>query len=260
MDGAAGYAIGIDCGSTLCKGVLLGPQGIVALSVLPTGWDLRESALRVAAELRGAAESLSNTVADIPVIATGYGRNIAPERSRAVTEISAHARGVCRLMPGTRTVIDIGGQDCKVIAVENGRALSFQMNDKCAAGTGRFVQMVLERFNADLPLMDELLAAEKSIQLNSTCAVFAESEIISLLAKGHSREEIVGGVALSLATKISSLASRVGVRPPVALSGGLAESAGLCRALSQVLNVAVRPLPQGLYAGALGAACMGLNL
>jgi predicted CoA-substrate-specific enzyme activase len=147
--------------------------------VLPTGWDLQESASRVLAELKSA---VSDTGAGIPVIAAGYGRATVRERKRAITEISAHARGACYLMPGTRTVIDIGGQDCKVIAVENGRVASFQMNDKCAAGTGRFVQMILERFNAGLPLMDELLAAGKSIQLNSTCAVFAESEIIGLLA------------------------------------------------------------------------------
>ncbi|GHV75341.1 activase [Spirochaetia bacterium] len=251
-----GYAIGIDCGSTLCKGVLLGPNGIAATSVLPTGWDLPESASRVLVELKG---SVSNTVTDIPVIATGYGRDTVRERKQAVTEISAHARGACCLIPGTRTVIDIGGQDCKVIAVENGRVTSFQMNDKCAAGTGRFVQMILERFKADIRLMDELLAAEKSIQLNSTCAVFAESEIIGLLAKGHSREEIVGGVALSLAVKISSLAARVGLRTPAVLSGGLAESAGIRRALSEVLGVEVQFLSQGLYAGAIGAACMGLN-
>ncbi|GHT61480.1 hypothetical protein FACS1894109_20070 [Spirochaetia bacterium] len=181
------------------------------------------------------------------------------ERTKSVTEISAHAKGASYLMPETKTVIDIGGQDCKVIAVENNRAASFQMNDKCAAGTGRFVQMILERFNADIPLMDELLAAGKSIQLNSTCAVFAESEIIGLLAKGHSREEIMGGVALSLAIKISSLAARVGIRPPVILTGGLAESSGIRRSLSQILKAEVQYLPQGLYAGAIGAACMGLN-
>jgi predicted CoA-substrate-specific enzyme activase len=160
-------------------------------------------------------------------------------------------------MPGVRTVIDIGGQDCKVIAVEKGRVISFQMNDKCAAGTGRFMQMVLERFNADISLMDTLLAAGKIIQLNSTCAVFAESEIIGLLARGYSREEIVGGVALSMAVKISSLAARVGLRPPVVLTGGLAESSGIRRALSQVLKVEVQFLPQGIYAGAIGAACIG---
>jgi predicted CoA-substrate-specific enzyme activase len=156
-----------------------------------------------------------------------------------------------------RTVIDIGGQDCKVVAVENGRVTGFQMNDKCAAGTGRFVQMILERFKADLPFMDELLAAGKSVQLNSTCAVFAESEIIGLLARGYSREEIAGGVAQSLAVKISSLAARTGICAPAVLSGGLAESSGIRRALSQALNVEVRFLPRGLYAGAAGAACMG---
>ncbi|GHU86986.1 CoA activase [Spirochaetia bacterium] len=250
--------IGIDCGSTLCKGVLLGPQGIEAFSVLPTGWDLQESASRVLAELKGA---VSNTVfGNIPIIATGYGRDTVRERSKTITEISAHARGAEYLMPGTRTVIDIGGQDCKVIAVENGRVTSFQMNDKCAAGTGRFVQMILERFKADISLMDELLAAGKSIQLNSTCAVFAESEIIGLLAKGKTREEIIGGVTLSLAVKISSLTARVGLCPPVVLTGGLAESSGIRRALSETLNAEVQFLPNGLYAGAVGAACFSESL
>ncbi|GHV11205.1 CoA activase [Spirochaetia bacterium] len=246
--------IGIDCGSTLCKGVLLGTNGIEAFSVLPTGWDLQKSASQVLAELKG---YISNTVDTIPVITTGYGRDMAPERKRAVTEISAHARGAEYLMPGVRTVIDIGGQDCKVIAVENGRVVSFQMNDKCAAGTGRFVQMILERFNADISLMDKLLAAGKFVQLNSTCAVFAESEIIGLLAKGYSREEIAGGMARSLAVKIGSLAARVSLHAPVVLTGGLAESSGIRSVLSETLNCEVQYLPQGLYAGALGAACMG---
>jgi predicted CoA-substrate-specific enzyme activase len=262
MAGGAEYAIGIDCGSTLCKGVLLKRGGIAAFSVLPTGWNLPESASRVLAELKassgGAALGGDSGVAEAPVIATGYGRDMVGGRTRAVTEISAHARGAEYLMPGTRTVIDIGGQDCKVIAVESGKVVSFQMNDKCAAGTGRFVQMILERFGADINFLDELLAAGKSIQLNSTCAVFAESEIIGLLARGRSREEIAGGAALSLAVKISSLAARAGLCAPVVLTGGLAESSGIRGALSQTLNMEVHYLPNGLYAGAIGAACMGI--
>ncbi|GHV20174.1 CoA activase [Spirochaetia bacterium] len=254
--------IGIDCGSTLCKGALLkkapgtfshNGAGIGAFSVLPTGWDLPESASRVLAELTGTPPKMA-------VIATGYGRGAVREKTKAVTEISAHARGAEYLMAGVRTVIDIGGQDCKVIAVENGKVTGFQMNDKCAAGTGRFVQIIMERFGADIALLDSLLASCLSIRLNSTCAVFAESEIIGLLAKGKSREEIAGGVAQSLAVKISSLAARVGVREPVVLTGGLAESAGIREALSQVLGIEVQFLPNGLYAGAIGAACMGLDL
>ncbi|MHC6203609.1 acyl-CoA dehydratase activase [Breznakiellaceae bacterium SP9] len=248
------YTIGIDCGSTLCKGVLLGHEGIAASCVLPTGWNLRETASRVAAELKK-----TQAGSKLPIIATGYGREQVAERTRAVTEISAHARGAAYLLPEVRTVIDIGGQDCKVIAVEDGRVRSFQMNDKCAAGTGRFVQMVLERFGSGLVLLDEMLSKGKAIQLNSTCAVFAESEIIGLLAQGHTREEIVGGVALSLAVKISSLAARCGVRSPVVLSGGLSESSGIRAALSRALNVDVQHAAQGLYAGAIGAACMGLS-
>ncbi|GMO25341.1 MAG: acyl-CoA dehydratase activase [Termitinemataceae bacterium] len=253
------YIIGIDCGSTLCKGVLLkkmpGNFSVDTFSIekfymQPTGWELAESASKTAAELSG-----SGAGGILPiVISTGYGRGMVGERTKSVTEISAHACGADYLMPGVRTVIDIGGQDCKVISVELGKVKSFQMNDKCAAGTGRFVQMVMERFGTDVSGMDKLLACGKSIRLNSTCTVFAESEIIGLLAKGCSREEILGGAVQSLAIKISSLSQRVGINEPAVLTGGLSESEGIRKALSQTLGIEVQHMEHGIYAGAIGAA------
>jgi predicted CoA-substrate-specific enzyme activase len=190
----------------------------------------------------------------VTLAATGYGREKISGAAMAITEISAHARGAEFLCPGVRTVIDIGGQDSKLISVEGGRVRDFQMNDKCAAGSGRFLEMVRKRLDLDLPLMEELLALQKKVPLNSTCVVFAESEIISLLAKGVSREEILGGAADSMAQRIAALAGRTELFSPAVLTGGLSESSGLCKVLSGVLGVELVPLPMGIYAGAIGAA------
>jgi predicted CoA-substrate-specific enzyme activase len=199
-------------------------------------------------------------IASVPLITTGYGREKIEGRSDTITEIGAHAAGAEFLCPGVRTVIDIGGQDCKIIAVEHGRARDFQMNDKCAAGSGRFVEMIRQRLNVDTPLMEELLGRDRRIALNSTCVVFAESEIIGLLARGVSREEILGGVAASLAVRIAALAARLPVAEPAVLSGGLSGSKGFAKALSRALGLEVKPLEQGAYAGAIGAAVGGLGI
>jgi predicted CoA-substrate-specific enzyme activase len=190
----------------------------------------------------------------VSLAATGYGREKISGTALVITEISAHARGAEFLFPGVRTVIDIGGQDSKLISVEDGRVRDFQMNDKCAAGSGRFLEMVRKRLDLDLPLMEEFLALQKRVALNSTCVVFAESEIIGLIAEGVSREKILGGAADSMARRIAALGGRVNILPPAVLTGGLSESPGLCKILSRVLGVELSPLPLGIYAGAIGAA------
>jgi predicted CoA-substrate-specific enzyme activase len=190
----------------------------------------------------------------VTLAATGYGREKIAGAAATLTEISAHARGAAFLVPGVRTVIDIGGQDCKVIAVEEGRVRDFQMNDKCAAGSGRFLEMVERRLELDTAAMEELLALEKEVPLNSTCVVFAESEIIGLLANGASREEILGGAVASLSRRIAVLAGKIGVFSPVILTGGLSESVGIRTALSRILGAELQPVPHGIYAGAIGAA------
>jgi predicted CoA-substrate-specific enzyme activase len=250
------YAAGIDCGSSFCKGALVRVKGDVSIERLvsmPTGWDTAETG----AEIRG------QLFAGLPpgsaiLTATGYGRDRILGRDQTITEISAHARGAEFLCPGVRTLIDIGGQDCKVISVEAGRVLDFQMNDKCAAGSGRFLETVCRRLRVEPPLLEDLLGRGKRIALNSTCAVFAESEIIGLLARGISREEILGGAADAMAARIAVLAARLTLAEPAALSGGLSGSAGIAAALSRALGIAVRPLERGAYAGAIGAALKGL--
>lgn len=254
MKGCA-YSIGIDCGSTFCKGVLYSGGEIEALTVRPTGWDIAAAGRLIMADLLGGRPAPRT---DVPVVATGYGREKIAA-TRTLTEITCHARGAEYLAPGSRCVIDIGGQDYKVIAADSGKVLSFQMNDKCAAGSGRFLEMVLSRLELDLDRMDELLAKGLAITLNSTCVVFAESEIIGLLSQGISREEILGGVVSSMAAKIAGQAARMAISAPAILTGGLSASQGISRALSKALGQTVTPVVNGLYAGAIGAACLALD-
>ncbi|MDR0377118.1 MAG: acyl-CoA dehydratase activase [Spirochaetaceae bacterium] len=254
------FLAGIDCGSAFCKGALLLNGNILALASRPTGWNVAETGRRILEELaaKGCGGTFNGeTPAGLRLAATGYGRERIPGADLTLTEISAHARGAEFLCPGVRTVIDIGGQDGKVIAVEDGRARDFQMNDKCAAGSGRFLEMVVRRLELDSAMMEELLALGKEAPLNSVCAVFAESEIIGLLAAGVSREEIIGGAVVSLSRRIAALAGRMGVFPPAAMTGGLSGSAGIRAVLSRVLGVELRPVPHGVYAGAIGAALAG---
>jgi predicted CoA-substrate-specific enzyme activase len=239
---------GIDCGSSFCKGVLLYNGGVQAAVLHPTGWNVEESGRRILEEL--SAEGAR----PVSLAATGYGREKISGADGTITEISAHAKGAEFLCPGVRTVIDIGGQDSKLISVEGGRVRDFQMNDKCAAGSGRFLEMVCKRLDLDPVLMEELFALQKTAALNSACAVFAESEIIGLIAAGVGREEILGGAAEALARRIAALAGRIEILPPAVLTGGLAESPGLRRILSGALGVELLPLPLGVYAGAVGAA------
>jgi predicted CoA-substrate-specific enzyme activase len=261
---------GIDCGSSFCKGALLRNGRILALAHRPTGWNVGECGRLVLEELLAglmeegvSGESAATDPRLVTLATTGYGREkiaAAVTQSgmtlsgRTLTEISAHARGAEFLFPGVRTVIDIGGQDGKVIAVENGRVRDFQMNDNCAAGCGRFLEMVVKRLELDAHIMEELLALDKEASLNSTCAVFAESEIIGLLAAGVSRAEILGGAVASMSRRIAALAGRTGVLSPAVITGGLSESPGIRKILSRVLGAELRPVPNGVYAGAIGAA------
>ncbi|MDR1362790.1 MAG: acyl-CoA dehydratase activase [Spirochaetaceae bacterium] len=249
---------GIDCGSSFCKGALLQNGKAAAFARRPTGWNIAESGRLILEELL--AKSGGDECCETLILgATGYGREKIAHAVMTLTEISAHAMGAEFLCPGVRTVIDIGGQDSKVITVEKGRARNFQMNDKCAAGSGRFLEMVARRLELDAAALEELLAAGKEAALNSTCVVFAESEITGLLVEGVSREEIIGGVAASMSRRIATLAGRAGVVSPAVLTGGLSESAGIRERLSRVLGVELLAAPYGIYAGAIGAALAAME-
>jgi predicted CoA-substrate-specific enzyme activase len=248
-------SIGIDCGSSFIKAVLFASGQVKKSIVTPSGWDIAATGSQLISDLLG-SDTASRQ--DTPIVATGYGREQIAD-SKKITEITCHARGAHYLFPDIPFVIDIGGQDYKVMKVSQGKVLSFQMNDRCAAGTGRFLEMVLNRLQLDYERMEELLSMNQTVSINSTCVVFAESEIIGLLAKGVCREKILGGVVESMVNKIAGQAARIGITSHLALTGGLAASQGIRQFLSKSLGQTVEAVPGGNFAGAIGAAILALE-
>lgn len=243
--------IGIDCGSAACKGVMMQDGMIINKQLLPTGWSPKETSQQIMNRL---LEVRNLTRSDVRIAATGYGRVGIEFADRTVTEITCHALGADYLLPDVQTVIDIGGQDSKVITVNNGKVTAFQMNDKCAAGTGRFLEMTANRLGVTFSEFELLLKAEQSCPINSMCAVFADSEIVSLLAAGKSREEIAGGIIGAVASRAVALTAKVQICPSILITGGLSQIAGLRKVLSDQLNMPVQTSADSLFAGAIGAA------
>jgi predicted CoA-substrate-specific enzyme activase len=190
------------------------------------------------------------------IISTGYGRERVEFGDGRITEITAHGRGALSLFPGTRTVIDIGGQDSKVIRLdEAGRVINFQMNDKCAAGTGRFLEVMARALEVDVAQMGELsLNSRNPLRVSSVCTVFAESEVVGLIARGEKREDILRAIHAAVADRTQGLAGRVGLKPEVTLSGGVAKNKGVVRALEERLGFKVNIPQEPQTTGALGAA------
>jgi len=248
------YTVGIDIGSTSSEALILGGDEILAWSIVDTGYNSRLAAAQ-ALDAALAKTDLSRGQLG-PIVATGYGRIAVDFADRQVTEISCYARGIHHLFPQARTVIDIGGQDSKVVAVgPGGRPSDFSMNDKCAAGTGRFLEVMARALQ--LPLTDLgpcALRARRAAEISSTCTVFAESEVITLVAQGVEREEIVAGLCRAIARRVGGMARQMGVKPPVAFAGGVAKNVGVVRALEEVLGEGLSVPPEPQIVGALGAA------
>lgn len=245
---------GIDVGSLSTDAVLLRDDEVLAYSIVNTGAQARAAAERAFEEvLEKAGISLSEVDA---VVATGYGRMSVPFAHGQVTEISCHGRGSAFLNPEVRTVIDIGGQDSKVIRLDGqGNVIDFLMNDKCAAGTGRFLEVMADRLELSVDgLGNEDLKAERAAEISSMCTVFAESEVVSLIARGVPRPEIVRGLHLSIAERTAGMANRLGLVPRVMMTGGVAKNPGVVRALSERLGAEIVVPPEPQIVGALGAA------
>lgn len=248
---------GIDAGSRSIKAVL---YDTARSEVLASGLaDQGVEQERLATEL---FERLLNTAGlERPqirgIVATGYGRNAIRFADTTITEITCHARGVHRQAPDARTIIEIGGQDSKVISLEDGgRVRDFAMNDRCAAGTGRFLEMVSLRLSMSWEQLSELACrSTKPAIISNMCVVFAETEIIGLLADGKPLPDVVAGVQNSIATRVSALAGRC-VLPPIYFTGGVALQSGMARALEETLSLPVRIAPQPQFTGALGAAVL----
>ena len=243
--------IGIDIGSTAAKAAAFEGDELVAMLVVPTGFNGVDAAMRLADGLRELG--VDPTACDSQVVATGYGRVSVPYAGKAVTEITCHGRGAAYLFGGDGTVIDVGGQDTKVIQLVGGKVRKFVMNDKCAAGTGKFLEVIADRMGVTQEQLAALAAAGQPTQISSMCTVFAESEVISLIGKGEPRENIANGVVESVVGKVASLALSL-VQGEVFLTGGLCDNGYVVERLAAHLGVAVRTSPEARFAGAIGAA------
>lgn len=250
--------LGLDIGSVAAKGVLLAPNDSWRV-VVPTGWSPRDTGQQLIDELTRLAGLERHDVDAI--VATGYGRISVPDADKSVTEITCHAKGLTHLLPQVRTVIDIGGQDSKVIRLnESGRVIDFAMNDKCAAGTGRFLQVMAQVLGMDVSDLADAEDPSETVSINSMCTVFAESEIIGHLAQGMSRGGLIAGLHQSVAKRVAGMAARIGVVGPVAFTGGVAKNSGISRALEEELKAPLLTPGDCQFTGALGAALLARNL
>ena len=245
---------GIDIGSLSSEAVILRDGEIMSYSILPTGADTQKAARMC---MREALERANLKFEDLAAtVATGYGRINVPFATKTVTEITCHARGAHRLFPGTRTVIDMGGQDSKVISIDaEGRVLDFVMNDKCAAGTGRFLEVMAGALEVDLEEMGKRSArARNGVIISSMCTVFAESEVISLIAAGCPKNDIIRGLHEAISKRILTMAGKLRMEGPITMTGGVAKNRGIVDALGRMLKSRIQLPEEPQIVGALGAA------
>lgn len=247
--------MGVDSGSLTAKAVIMdGNRQIFAASVVQLDF----------VSPKAVEEAINNVLAfsglerkDITyTVGTGYGRRRLDFADKAITEITCHAKGANFVYPEGRMVIDIGGQDSKAIALDTkGNAINFAMNDRCAAGTGQFLEVMARALGFRLEEIGELsLKAQKKLEISSTCVVFAETEIISLVAQGEEKNDILGAIHNSIARRVGGMASRVGVLKPVIMTGGVAKNIGMVRELEKVLSVSIHVPKDPQIIGAIGAA------
>ena len=245
------YYTGIDIGSTASKVVVLDSEKMVANFVIPTGWNSKDTSREIARRLGEMGYPIDE---NNKVLATGYGRVSVEYARKVVTEITCHGRGGYALVGEDCTIIDIGGQDTKVITVEKGISTNFLMNDKCAAGTGKFLEIMANRLNVTLEEMYEMASRGTPLAISAMCTVFAESEVISHIGAGERREDIAAGVVESVVKRVAGLVSRHAVKGRLVLTGGLSECGYVIQSLSRKVGREIHADPLGRYAGALGAA------
>ncbi|MCD6486060.1 MAG: 2-hydroxyglutaryl-CoA dehydratase [Syntrophobacterales bacterium] len=251
---------GIDIGSITAKAAVLADNRILGTRVIFTGYNARQAGKNVFDDLLKELGMEASSIEKI--VSTGYGRNSVNFVDKAITEIICHGTGAYYLNPEVRSIIDVGGQDSKVLTIDSeGRVKDFAMNDKCAAGTGRFLEVMARALESDLnDFGAKSLKSDSPSKISSICTVFAESEVVSLIAKGEGREDIIAGIHESVASRISSLARRVGVKEPVMMTGGVARNVGVVRALEKELGVSIKVSEFAQVNGAVGAAVMAMKL
>jgi predicted CoA-substrate-specific enzyme activase len=251
------YYIGIDIGSTASKVSVFDDEKLISNMVMPTGWSSVDTSHRIKEELEQRGIDLNKA----RVVATGYGRVSVPYAHKTITEITCHGKGAYYLNGSQMmTVIDIGGQDTKIINIENGNVTNFLMNDKCAAGTGRFLELMANTLGVSLYEMAQLALRGKDINITSMCTVFAESEVISLIGSGAKREDIARGVINSIIGRIKTLLNKQGVKGDIYLTGGLCDLEPFIKLLSQRIGKKVNTSSLARYAGSIGGALLAKNL
>lgn len=250
---------GIDIGSTMTKVVITAKDEIVASLVKSTTPEQRLLAYTVMDEVLEQEHIPFHDIACI--IATGYGRINVPFADKQVTEITCHTRGVAKLVPGVRTIIDIGGQDCKGIKVAGNKPENFVMNDKCAAGTGRFLEITARALGVPLEEMGSLsLTSTSPVEISSTCTIFTEQEVVSKLARGIPLNDILNGLHQAIAIRIYRLVNRLKIEREVVITGGGAKNIALIKALEGKIKLPVIVPDNPLITGALGAALIGKEM
>ena len=253
---------GIDIGSITAKAALIvkendtAPPALLGTLVIPTGFDPASAAERAFSRLLEQTGTVRSSVEKI--VATGYGRNAVELADKAMTEIICHGAGAHFSTPGIRGIIDVGGQDSKAIALDDsGRVENFAMNDKCAAGTGRFLEVMAKALELDLYQLGPMgLRSESPAKISSICTVFAESEVISMIAARESRENIIAGIHEAAAARVAGLASKIKLRAPVVMTGGVAKNIGMVKALERRLDCEILVGKSPQENGAIGAAVL----
>ena len=248
--------VGIDIGSTASKICILAEDAERVFEVIPTGWNSKITAQCIRADLEKRIDNLS----DARIVATGYGRISVEYADKVITEISCHGRGGSTMIGRDCSIIDIGGQDTKFIDVRNGKTVDFLMNDKCAAGTGKFIEVMANRLGLTIDELFDLAMIGSPIPISSLCTVFAESEVINYMGEGRKREDLAAGVVDSVALKVANLVQRKNLAETVILTGGLSSNEFFARRLAEKLKHEVLPMPDGRYAGAYGAALLAKEI
>jgi predicted CoA-substrate-specific enzyme activase len=254
------YTAGIDIGSISTKAVIMRDGQLLASRVILTGYNAENAGKKVFDAVLDDLQISASAITRI--VATGYGRKGLAMADKSITEIMCHATGARYLNPLIRSIIDIGGQDSKAILLDDrGKVANFAMNDKCAAGTGRFLEVMARALEVDLDELGRMsLKADLPARISSLCTVFAESEIISLIAKGEKRGNIIAGIHESICVRVLAMANRIGIKSPVMMTGGVAKNIGVVRAFEKAIGSPIEVSDYAQVNGAIGAALLAQDL
>ena len=243
----------------MTKAVIISDMEICASITYQTGAEHRRQANKVMKEVLNQANLTFGNISF--VVATGYGRMNVPFADRQITELTCHARGIASIFPNVHLGIDIGGQDAKALKIRNGKLIDFVMNDKCAAGTGRFLEVIAAVLGLKVEDLGDISAkARTRVTISSTCTVFAEQEVISRLSEGVPLEDVIAGLHDSVAGRVARMARKLKIEPDVVFTGGVAKNRGIVTALEEQLGCHVMVPSEPLLSGALGAALLARDI